>query len=263
MQYQYLTNAILNTIFNALPEEIFIVVITLSFLKIYNLLDILTWKHNLKLILLTALPVSIMINIFRYVIIIPKQTMMISTMIMMIILIECIVIKHSFSINIPLIFKTAIYTIGSFVIIGVIEYAYCPILLSLLHKDLTFINDNVIYNILCALPIRILYLCIISFIIVRKNNKVQINLFDSIIKNNYFVGGFLLTILSIASVITYIAKLVKSNSIIIDLNFIDQLVIVAVIISVPILLVTCSLIFVNYLLSKEKGKLQVYENVGK
>jgi len=259
---QAISNAILNTIFNAIPEQIFIVVITLSFLKIYNLLDILTWKHNLKWILFAALPVSIMINIFRYVIIIPKQAMMISTMIMMIVLIEYIVIKHSFDVNIPLIFKTAIYTVGSFVIIGVIEYAYCPILLSLLHKDLIFINDNVIYNILCTLPIRTLYLCIISFIVVRKNNKVQINLFDSIIKNNYFVGGFLLTILSITSVITYIAKLVKSHNIIIDLVFIDQLIIIAVIISVPILLVTCSLIFVNYLLSKERGKLQIYENVG-
>jgi len=112
---------ILNTIFVSLPEEAFIAIITLIFLKLNNLLDIYMWNRSLKWIALAVLPVSIMINILKYIIIVPQQNMMISTMILMILLMEFIVINNSFNITISLILKTAIFTISGFVIVGLVR----------------------------------------------------------------------------------------------------------------------------------------------
>ena len=62
---------LLNIIFTSIPEEAFIAIITLIFLKLNNLLDIYTWNKSLKWIALAVLPVSIMINILKYIIIVP------------------------------------------------------------------------------------------------------------------------------------------------------------------------------------------------
>ena len=143
-----LPHILLNIIFTSIPEEAFIAIITLIFLKLNNLLDIYMWNRSLKWIALAVLPVSIMINIFRYIIIVPKQNMMISTMIIMILLMEFIVINNSFNITPSLILKTAIFTISGFVIVGIVEYSYCPLILSILDRPLSFFNANVFYNFL-------------------------------------------------------------------------------------------------------------------
>ena len=259
---QSITNAFLNTIFVGLPEQMFIVIITLSLLKINDLLDILMWKRSLTWIMLTALPVAIMANIFKYIIIVPKQNSILSIMFLMIILMEYIVITNSFDINISLIFKTAIYTVGSFVIVGIIEYAYCPLLLSLLDKPYSFFNDNVMYNILWAIPIKILHLCIVSLILVRKNSKVKINLFSSVIRNKFIISGLLLVLSTRVLVVNYMNKLVENNSIIIKLQFIDELIAIVIITSIPLIFLTWLLMVINHYLCKEKTAQMVCENVG-
>jgi len=262
MQTLSLTHIVLNTIFTSLPEEAFIAIIALIFLKINNLLDIRMWDRSLKWIALAALPVSIMINILRYIIIVPKQNMMISTMIIMILLMEFIVINNSYDINFSLILKTAIFTIAGFVIVGVVEYSYCPIISSLLGKPIEFFNNNVLYNFLLGFPARVLYLCVISFVIMKRNNTVQIDLFKIVFKNKFFVFSFLLIILARIYADSYIIKLMQNNIIIINLQFVDQLTIIAIAISFPIIVITLVLMFVNYLICKERKPSVVnYENV--
>ena len=138
MQTLSLPHILLNTIFTSIPEEAFVAIITLIFLKLNNLLDIYTWNKSLKWIALAVLPVSIMINILKYIIIVPQQNMMISTMIIMILLMEFIVINNSYDINILLIIKTAIFTISGFIIVCLVEYSYCPLILSLLDRPISF-----------------------------------------------------------------------------------------------------------------------------
>ena len=195
MQTLSLPHILLNTIFTSIPEEAFIAIITLIFLKINNLLDIRMWDRSLKWIALAALPVSIMINILRYIIIVPKQNMMISTMIIMILLMEFIVLNNSYDINISLILKTAIFTISGFVIVGLVELSYCPLILSILDRPIEFFNANVFYNFLLGLPERILYVSVISFVIMRRSRTDKIDLFNSIVKNKFFIYSLLLIVL--------------------------------------------------------------------
>jgi len=257
-----LTHILLNIIFTSLPEELFVSIITLIFLKLNNLLDIYMWERSLKWITLAVLPVSIMINILKYIIIVPKQNMMISTMIIMILLMEYIVINNSYDINFSLILKTAVFTISGFVIVGLVEYSYCPIIFSLLDKPMSFFNNNVLYNFLLGLPARVLYLCVISFVVMKRNNTVQIDLFKIIFKNKLFVCSFLLIILARIYADSYIIKLVQSDSVVISLQFVDQLTIIAIIISFPIIVTTLVLMFINYLICKERKRNSVsYEMV--
>jgi len=259
---QGVTNALFNTIFVSIPEEAFIVIMTLIFLgDFYDLLDIRMWKHGLKWIMVATLPVSIMINVFRYIIIIPKSLMSLISMVTMIILMIYVIVKNSHDINKKMILKTIMYTILSFIIVGIIEEAYYPILLSLLHKQISFFNNIVFYNLLLAIPTRILQLCVVLFILIRKNNKVQVNLFNTIIKNRFFTNTFFAILILIVLIIIYIAKLVNTDNILMNLEIFDQLIIIIIITSIPVILITWFLTFVNYLLTKEKQIQQTYESL--
>jgi len=259
---QSITNAVLNLLFVSIPEEAFIAIIALTFLKkLDNLFDIYMWKNNLKWLMIATLPTSILICVLRFMLLVPQIIVIKSAMALMIASMIYIVIKNSDKITILLIFKTAIFTLAGFVITGILEYAYCPIISSLLHKPLEFFNNVFLYNFLLGLPARILYTCIIAFIIMKKNGKVKVNLFDTIVKSKFFIGSFAVIIMSVVSIITYIAKLIESESILFSFQFIDQFIIIVIITSVPVILITWLLMVINYFLSKEKMKMQVYENI--
>ena len=255
------TNALLNFILVSVPEETFIVTITLIFIKLYDLLDIRMWRHCLRWILVPVIPVSIIINIFRYIIIIPRPWMSLISMISMIILILYIVIKNSYDVSKKLILKTTIYTILSFIIVGLIELFYYPLSLSLLHKEMSFFDSNILYNIIISLPARVIEICIVAFVIIKKNDKIEVSLFNTIVKNKFFTNSFLTMIISIVLFIIYIAKLIIIDNIMLNIKIIDQLILTSIIISVPIILITWFLVFINYLLSKEKQIQQTYENL--
>ena len=261
LQTLSLPHILLNIIFTSIPEEAFIAIITLIFLKLNNLLDIYMWNKSQKWITLAVLPVSIMINILKYIIIVPQQNMMISTMIIMIMLMEYIVINNSYDITPSLILKTVIYTIAGFVIVGIVEYSYCPLVASLLDRPMEFFNTNVYYNFLLGLPARVLYLCVISFVIMRRNSTVHIDLFNSIVKNKFFIYSLLLIVLVRISLVSYVVKLIERNSILIYIQFVEKLYIIIGIICIPIIFITLLLMFVNNLLCKEQIKLQTYENI--
>ena len=108
---QGVTNALLNTILVSIPEESFIVIMTLVFLRRFDMLDIRMWKHSLKWIMVPTLPVAIMINVFRYIVIIPKPLMSLTSFILMVVLIIYLIVKNSYDIDKKIIFKTIIFTI--------------------------------------------------------------------------------------------------------------------------------------------------------
>ena len=258
---QNVTNALLNLILVSIPEEAFIVIMTLVFLKRFDMMDIRMWRSNLKWIMLPTIPTAIMINVFRYIIIIPRPMMSLVTFILMNILIVYMVLKNSYTINKKLVVQTIIYTVLSFIIVGLIELSCFPILLSILHNPISFFNNNIVYNILLAIPTRILHLCIIVFIITKKNNKIQIDLFNTIIRNKFFTNSFLVIIISIVLIIIYATKLMMINNILENLQIADQLIIIMITTSIPIILITWFLIFVNYLLTREKQIQQTYESL--
>ena len=102
---QNVINALLNTILVSIPENIFLVTMTLIFLRRFDMLDVRMWKHSLKWIMMPVIPVAIMINLFRYIIIIPKPINSLLSLGIMIGLIVYIVIKNSYDFKGKLILK--------------------------------------------------------------------------------------------------------------------------------------------------------------
>jgi len=259
---QSITNAVLNLLFVSIPEEAFIAIIALTFLKeLDNLFDIYMWKNNLKWLMIATLPTSILVCVLRFMLLVPQIIVIKSAMALMITSMIYIVIKNSDKITILLIFKTAMFTLAGFVITGILESVYCPIIFSLLHKPQEFFNNVFLYNFLLGLPARVLYTCVVVFIIMKKNGKVKVNLFDTLIKSKLVIGSFIVTILSVVSLIIYVAKLVNNDGILLNLQFIDQFIIIVIVTSFPTILITLLLIVINYLISGERKNQQMYENV--
>lgn len=254
-------NALLNMILVSIPEDIFIVLITLIFLKRFDLLDIRMWKQNIKWIMIPVVPVALIINFFRYIVIIPKPIISLISLFVMNILIIYIIVKSSYLTEKKQIFKTIMFTLISFVIVGLIEILYYPILLQWLQKEMSFFDQNILYNLLITIPARVIQICIVAFIIIKKNNTIRINIFDTIIKNKFLANSFAVILIIVLSTIIYATKLMMIDNILIYLNIIDQLVIVIIILTVPIILITMFLIFVNYILLVQKQIQQTYENL--
>ena len=126
---------------------------------------------------------------------------------------------------------------------------------------MSFFDNKIIYNIIISLPARIIEICILTFVVIKKNNTVQVNLFNTIVKNRFFTNSFLTIIISIVSLIIYIAKLIIVDNIIIHISIVDQLILTSIVISAPIILITWFLMFINYLLTKEKQIQQTYESL--
>ena len=258
---QSIINTLLNAIFVSMPEELFFVVVVLVLLKQDDFLDIIMWRKNLKWISIPVLSVSIMMSVSRYMLELSKLTMLLSSIIMLTFLIDFIIIKNGGEIAVKSIFKTMMCVILGIIFLMTIESTFYPVLLSLLHKPITYFNDIVFYNILLAIPTRVALLCIIAFIIMKKNAIIQVNLFNSIIKNKLFSSGLLTIILFVISIATYIVKLVHSENILINLNMTEQLIIIMMVTTIPVILVSWILIFISCLLTKEKRKQKVYENI--
>ena len=255
------TNALLNLVLVSIPEETFIVVMTLILLKRYDMLDIRMWRQNLKWIMVPVIPVAIMINLFRYIIIIPKPIISLICLISMPLLLILVIKNNSFMIDKKVIIRTVIYTIFSFVMVGLIELSYYPLALSLLHTNMSFFDNNILFNLLITIPARVIQICIIVFIIMKKNNEIQIHLFKTISKNKFLTNSFLAMLITIMSIIIYIAKLVMVDSFLSNIRVIDQLITTIIILAVPVISITFFLMFVNYLLVKEKQIQQTYENL--
>ena len=93
---QSITNAVLNLLFVSIPEEAFIAIIALTFLKeLDNLFDIYMWKNNLKWLMIATLPTSILVCVLRFMLLVPQIIVIKSVMALMITSMIYIVVKNS------------------------------------------------------------------------------------------------------------------------------------------------------------------------
>lgn len=254
-------NALLNMILVSIPEETFIVVMTLIFLKRFDLLDVRMWRHNIKWIVIPVLPMVIMINVLRYIVIIPKPTITLMGYILMNILMIYIMVKNSYEGKKKLILKTILFTFLSFVIVVLAESIYIPITLSLVDKPIAYFNNNVFYNFMLALPGRVFEYSICAYIVVKKNNYINIDMFNSIIKSRFLYVSFLTLIIFSNAFILYFTKLIGFDNILQNLRIIEQLIIIVISISFPIVSITLFLLIINFFLVRQKQIQQTYESL--
>lgn len=185
-------NAILNTIFVSIPEEIIWLVLTLILLKRYDLLDRYRLKKNIKWLAIPVIPMAVMVNIFRYVIIIPRVLATFGTLIMFYCLIIYMVIKTDITKELSKI-KIVLCLLLSTCFIFVTDSTIAPFLMYYLNVPITDINNNIILNILVSFVPRLIQIAILFYILTKKFKYYAVlsNIFKNkfaIIMLNCFLG---------------------------------------------------------------------------
>lgn len=255
-------NALLNMILVSIPEELFLTMMTLIFLKRFDLLDVRMWKHNIKWIMIPALPIALMINLFRYIVIIPKPLMTIINLIIFYLLLIYIIKKTSFNFIIKDYTKILVSFSLSFIIWGILESITCPLILYLMNKPIEFFNNNFLWNLMFSIPSRIFGYILIIYLVIRHNNIIKIKLFEVIFKNN-FMSISIISFAILSNVFAvYILKLIGINKILEDkISLIEQMLITMSVLILPAIILFYILIQINFLLIKERQIHETYKNL--
>ena len=258
---QNIVNALLNTVLVSIPEETFITVMTLIFLKRFDMLDLRMWKYNLRFIMTPVIPIAILINIFKYIIIISRPMITSINLFIFYLLIVFIVKRNSFTFDKKEYKKIIIGLSFSFIVWGILEGLTYPMIIFLTNKSLEFFNQNIGWNFMASIPSRLFGLIIISFLIIKHNNVVKIRLFEVISKNNFLLISIVSFSILFNIVTVYFIKLIGINRILEGVSLFQQMVITMGVMILPALFLFYILLLINFLLVKEKQIQQTYENL--
>jgi len=260
---QGVTNALLNLILVSIPEETFLVVMTLILLKRFDMLDIRMWRYNIRWLVIPVLPVAILINVFRYIIIIPKPFVSLITLILINLLMVYVIRKTSIEINKRLIRKTVFFMLICFSILIISEIIYIPITLLLMKKDISYFNNVVIYNFILSIPSRATQYSIIIYTIFNKNSKIHTNtiFINYLLKNKFLRTSSIVLIIMFDLSTIYFLKLIVINNILSTLGLYEQMIIIIIILSLPVITLTWFVMLIKYLIGQERQIQQTYENL--
>ena len=261
---QGFTNMLFNLVLVTIPEQFFLVVMTLIFLKKFGILDVLMWKQNIKWILIPVIPISIIEDINTFIITneLFSSILTVLNLIFFYILIVYVIKNNSDDFQMKDHRKIFLSLATSFLILGVLESVTVPLMLLLLNKSLIFINSNATWNFIASIPSRIFESLILSFLIIKNNNVVKIRMFDVISKNNLLLVSTTTFVILSNIFAVYAIKLVGVNRILENkVSMFGQIVISMGILVVPALILFWVLLLINYILVKEKQIQQTYENL--
>lgn len=259
---QNVVNALLNFILVGIPEELFLTIIMLILMKRFDLIDIRIWKQNIKWLAIPVLPVALMINIFRYILMIPKPLMTIIDLILFFVLMVYVLKKNSFDFC-KKEYKDLIISFAlSFMLLGLLESLTVPIVLFLTNKPLEYFNNNAILNFILSIPSRMIEIFIIILLIIKCNNTIKIKVLDSIVRSKFLLTSIVIFSISFNIISVYVIKLITVNKILDgNVSGLEQ-----VFISIGILLIPSSIIFwmllaIGKFLTVEKRMQQTYNNL--
>jgi len=259
---QELANAILHLILVSIPEELFLTIMTLIFMKRFDMLDIQMWKLNFKSIMIPVLPVAIMINISRYVVVTYQPVMMIATIALFYIILVYILKQNSHAFSFRDYKKILMSLSFSFFILGLMESVTIPLILFLLNKSLTVINDSTMWNFIATVPSRVLEFLFVGFSIVKHNNVAKIKMFDEICKNNFLLFSVTFFVIIFNIIAIYSIKLIGIDRILQDkVSEFAQILISMSVLVIPAVLLFYVLLLINFFLVKQKEIEQTYKNL--
>jgi len=260
---QGITNMFFNLILVTIPEQFFLVVMTLIFLKKFGILDVLMWKQNIKWILIPVIPISIIEDINTFIITnnLFSQILTILNLVFFYILMVYVAKKNSDNFNMRDYKKIFAGLAISLLILGVLESVTAPIMLLLLNKPLTYINDNAIWNFVGSFPSRTFEFLILTFFIIKNNNAVKIQMFDSISRHNSLLVPITTFVVLSNIFAVYLIKLVGGDKILDKVSTLGQVIISMSILVVPALVLYLILMIINFFLVREKQAHKVYENL--
>jgi len=240
---------LLSCIFITMPEFMFMVIVTLSLMGRKEMLDIYNIKNNLISIIKIVAPASILLDTFNYIIKTPQGTnKILSFIIIYIFLIIVLNDKDHSYIEYPKLKRKALQCFGKSILIAIaIESVTYPIILKLMDKTYDEIKIHIYQVIICSLASRVIDVMILGYILVKKNNKFQVNITDYVFNNKFFTRATTATTIGLVIFEVYFIKLVMHNNLLhITTNIYEQLfIVVSVTFLIPGLLIAMVYAFIN------------------
>lgn len=259
---QSIIDALLNTIFVSVPEELVWVVFSLILLKRRDLLDIYFWKENLIQIMIPVLPVAVSINLMRYILHVDNIINFIIIEVMMCSLM-CYLIKRNNIVNEKIKYiKIILYVI--LVDIGmnfVVECLYALLLMTFTHMNILVINNNIFMNITLSLFPRAIQIIIISFYLYKKNIESDIKFLELILRDKVLSISLIGFIAALITVIYFITRVILENDILLRYAIVYQVIMNILIILIPIILIISFITPIYHLLAKNIKDKKTVENM--
>jgi len=178
---------ILNTVLVSIPEEIYLVMITLILVGEFDY-----WKEeeckkiinrwDYSRILIPSVTVALLLNVARY----TNMDVNISSTVCLIIFYGLIVITNDVLKDArPLkwMSKAFIFLIVAQISVGLIELLYIPFILYGTGKTIDEINNNIFINFLVSLPTRLIQLMILAFFVSKKRTLLKGNLIKCLVSS--------------------------------------------------------------------------------
>jgi len=241
-------HALLTTICITIPEQVFMVVITLLFMGRKDMLDLYNIKTNITLIMKIVIPSSFIINILNFIIKTPSSINSLMSLTILYISLVYIIKKNSF-IDYPKLYQKAFaFFILSIIISIAIETITYPIILKLMDKSYQEILKNFNLVIMCSLASRIIDIVILAYIFIKKNNKIQLSIGDYIFKNKFFMRLTVGLILGLILFEIYVIKLILWNDLlhIVSTIYEQMFIVIGSTFLIPALLITTIYSCINY-----------------
>lgn len=239
-----IVNGLMNFLLVSVPEESIWVLITLIFLKRFDLLDRHRWKENLRWIIIPVILSSLSINILRYIINAPRLT--ISLTAILTIYIGIIIILKSRNVlneKIPYI-KTFMFVLINFaVLIVLVESLYLPLFLKYFQLSINEINNIWMINFILSVPARLIQFLAIILVLSVQNKQIYLNLISSILSDKKISLIIICFVLILIIFWTLLIEILGDYAIISQINLNQQLLY-----SVSLLIVPSILLFLMLLL---------------
>jgi hypothetical protein len=212
--------------------------------------------------MIPVIPISCLINLFRYIIIIPKPVTTLIDLIIFYMLIVWIIRKKSFEFNHKEYLKIMISFLVSFIVLGVLENLTYPVIMFLTNETFEYYKDNIIWNFILVMPSRIIEYLILAYFIIKQNNSIKINVLEVIVKNKLYLRIMIILTIFFNFIIVYSVKLIGYDKILEGkVSLFEKILISEFIMIIPSLLIFMIVIMINDLMVKQKRIQQAYENL--
>ena len=255
-----LANIALNFFLITIPEQLFLILMTLILTKKFGLLDVRMWRENLKWIMIPLIPISILISINEE--IVNNSIMTIANLIVFYIIITFVIKQNSDNFQFKDYKKIFFKFIISFFILGTLECITAPIMLFLLHKPLIFVQNNSFWYFIASAPSRIIEFLIIIILIVKNNNVVKFRLLDIISQSNFLYYSITIFVILSNVFAVYGIKLVGLDGILEEkVPMLIQIIISMSILVFPAIMLSWVLLIINQNTVRERSMQQACENL--
>jgi len=252
----------LSCIFITIPEDIFLIILTLRFMGRKEMLDLYNIKENLISILKIVIPSALSLNLLNFIIMTPTSINKIISYTMLYLLLVYILKKKSF-IEYPKLYQKAfLYFILSILVIIAIEIITLPIIFKLVNKTYKEIQVNYYLVIICSLSSRIINLIILFTIFMKKNSKFQISIGNYIFNNKFFTRLLIGVTAGLVVSEAYFVKLILWNNFlnIIPTIYEQLLLVISFTFLVPSLIISIVYSCINYCVMIINSEKQTFRN---